>query len=228
MTLWPLWSIEQTKAAILRYAYETAKHHVRYSEEYPLEICVRQPFRQHSSDELDNHAKAYSIAFVFTHGALLLNAFERGDVVFRRDSKGETWVDLTQSNILTILEHLDKGHGRLVVRCWFFWTRAGGMQRRGYGVYHHDDNLQFHQRLCEAASAPEGSAAESPGAGSAFAGSAFGSGAGSPAGSGMNSGELRACNDAWGAQRECYVCCHYEHHPGCPDEDVSVLHLNQH
>jgi hypothetical protein len=160
------------------------------------------PFRQRNPrDEFEDRTRVFSVAFVFAHKAIPIDAFDRWDVVVLLDKSGEVWVDLRQSNVLTVLGYIERGQGRLVVRCWYFFSKSGQLEqakRRGDGGYDHDAILELHERLCDAGNSLAGSGASSR------AGSPWGSlrsGAGSP-----DSGHLRVCNDGvWRVCNECHA-----------------------
>ncbi|KAK3719999.1 hypothetical protein LTR37_004122 [Vermiconidia calcicola] len=203
MHLLPLYGLEQTKAAILRHAFETAKRLVRHSSEHPLEVCLATPHMRATGD--DDRARAYSIAFVYQDKAMPRNAFDRRDIVTKTHT-GEVWVDLKQNNILTMLAHLAEGRGKFVVKVWMYSPKFEKQARR-YGSYFVGENLGLHYRACDAGSSAGGSGVGS-GAGSA------GSDAGSGAGSGIAEEGLLP------AARPCAVCHGGHSAPACGSEEA--------
>lgn len=192
MTLVPFYSLKQIKAALLRHAFETAKQQIRRSTEHPLEDCLTTPYLAARPD--DDRSQAYSIGFMYEDKAMPRNAFERRDIVSKTKT-GQVWVDIKQSNILTILTHTEEGRGNFVVRVWMY-SPSLEKQKKRYGSYDIGESLDTHVRACEAGSL------------------AGGSGAGSGSGS-------EGCSGAWSKRREDGVvgaagemeclACHHDH-----------------
>ena len=166
LTLLPLYSLEQTKAAIVRHAYETAKHLISHSRERDLATCLSHPYRKHGT-ESEDRILAYSIGYVCNSISAAGRTFERNDVLIRTDN-AEVWVEVKQNNMLTILNELVAGRGKLAVRVWYYWPRAEKL-RSYYSAGEHSESAALHHRICEEGSLGSGRP---------------GSGAGSDAGSG--------------------------------------------
>ena len=201
----PFYSLAQTKAAIVRHVFETARRPIKRSEEYPLEECLSTPYVHGTGDE--GRSRAYSIAFAYKANTVPRGAFGRPDIV-SKTRNGDVWVELKQATLLTILGQLDEERGRFVIRVWYHWPRFEKSERHKHGSYYVGDNLGLHYRLCDA--------------GSSGGGSGAGSGAGSDAGSGAGSwrGELHAGSEGYGDS--CNVC----HGGGIarPKNDGSEVH----
>ena len=184
--------------------------------------------RRHRTDDLEDQTRAFSLAFVFAREDVVLDALE--GVVRARG--GEVWVDLRPANVWQILGLLGRGRGRLVVRCWYFFSRAGEkgrLKRRGEGGYDREAVLELRERIREVGRSSSAGSGASSRAGSCFG--SRGSGAGSPLSSlrsdvgSPDSGPVRVRDDrVW---RVCQTC-HAGH--ACQkqlDGDVSALQLSQ-
>ena len=169
----PFYSTEQTKAAVVRHASETAARLIKRSHEYSLGECLSTPYMHGTGDEGWN--RAYAIGFVYQRGAFPRAIFGRDDVVTKTRSN-EVWVELKQSNLLTILGQLDQGRGRLVLRVWYHWPRLEKQELRQHGSYYVGDNLGEHYRLCDEGSSGGGSGAWSGARSDAASGAGSGSG----------------------------------------------------
>lgn len=205
--LFPLYRLEHAKAAIVRHTCETAKRKVLYKNEHPLEQCLSTFNARNFGKSRDNAAgndSAFSLAYVCENTRRQRDAFERSDIV-AQPNDNELWIDLQQTNLLVVLQELDEGRGKIVVRVWLHHSRTtqGSKSKHNHGSYTLGEHSEEHRRLCEAGSSAGGSIAGSG------AGSGSGDGSGSEAASGSGLGGSPRLEGLSGCPEECSACMNH-------------------